>query len=430
MHIFTIISEISENLKQNKIYKDLSVYIGSNILGQMIGIMCSPILTRLFSPESYGIQSVYLSLISLACVISTLSYQNAIVISDDEDEISVIILGFLTLLLFCVLVSILIGISENSILRLLNCEQLTPYSFLIPVSIFFISSYNIMNQYAIKYKLFSLISRTKITQNIWGNLGKIILGFLKTGTAGLLIGNLLSQSVGVFKLFKQFISSSKNLIIQPVKLKSAANKYKSFPLYSTPCNCIYTFGNQIPVLMLSSLYGSSISGYYSLAYSVICLPCNIIGVAMSQVFFAEIAERRKSKSIIGFINSLLKKVAFFSAILFAVLWLILPHAFSLIYGESWYIAGKFAQILTIQTFAYFVILPVSKVFEVFQKQKLDLIINAFRVIILLLVFYFSGKMQLEPIHAITLFSVLGALVYIVSIIIMEIMLQRLKFEYE
>lgn len=418
--------------KENSVIKNLSIYIGSNVIGQMIGILVSPILTRIFSPEAYGIQSIYLAFISMLCVASTLSYHNAVVVSEKHEEMNVIALSFIILFIFTLSICILLICGKNSFLIFLNCEEIIPYSFLIPISVFCISSYNILNQYAIKYKTFSLISKTKIRQNLCGNTVKILLGLLNFGTIGLLIGNVFAQSVGVIGLLKYYVINIKKYkqkyttqgIIQ------AAKRYRKFAYISTPCNYIYTLGSQIPILMLSILFGKNVSGYYGLAYNIVFLPCNLIGLALSQVFFAEIAEKRRESGIISYINTIIKKTFFLALIPFVCVGVISPYLFNFIYGKDWILAGEFARILAIQSFFYFLILPVNKVFEIFQKQQYDLFFNILRIFVLILIFFCAKKVGLNAKQTMFVFSVFGGLLYVFLIFIMEIMLRReVKLEY-
>ncbi len=414
------------NVLKKGIFKNLSLYVGSNIVGQIIALLVSPILTRIFSPESYGVQNVYLAFISMLCVVSTLSYHSAIVVSEKDEERSIVALSFIILIIITFIICIFLVFFRKKFLLLLNCEQIIPYSFLVPISVFSISSYNILSQYAIKYKYFPLISKTKVKQNIYGNIAKILFGLFNFGTVGLLIGNVFAQSVGGIELLKKYIKDKKmtRYKLSKKKVIEVGIRYRKFAYISTPCNYIYTFGSQIPVLMLSILFDNKISGYYGLAYSAVFLPCNLIGLALSQVFYAEIAEKRREKDIILLINMIVRKTILFSIIPFILIGILAPYIFTFIYGKDWHLAGEFARILAIQSFFYFIILPVNKVFEVFQKQLYDLILNILRIAILLLVFYIAKKIKLNPIETILAFSVFGGLVYVVLLIMMEIMLKK------
>ncbi len=418
---------LKKRYQENAIFRNLTVYIGSNVVGQLIGILVSPILTRLFSPESYGVQSVYLSVISMICVVSTLSYQNAIVISEDTEDTNIVLLCFVILSVISVFLTIILMIWGDRILRLFNSEPIIPYKYLIPISVFCISSYNILSQYAIKYKSFPVISRTKIKQTLYGNIAKVALGILNCGTLGLLIGNVFSQSIGVIELLKNFIKKKKEKgnVFSRTKASILATKYRRFAYISTPCNYIYTLGSQIPVIMLSMMYNSEIAGFYGLSYSAVFLPCNLIGMALSQVFYAEIAAKRKEKDIVVFINMILKKTCFYSAIPFLLIAIIAPSLFVIVYGDNWLMAGVFARILAIQAFFYFIILPVNKVFEVFEMQQIDLFLNIIRVIVLLLVFIVSKKAGLNATQTLFVFSIFGGLIYVILLLIMEIMLKRI-----
>lgn len=417
--------KLKEKITGNLFIKNLMIYLGSNVIAQAVGILVSPILTRLFSPDAYGIQSVFMALISSLSIVSTLSYQNAIPISDEKEETNLVSLSFLVLLLSTFAVFSILTLQGGLFLSLFQYQELTPYKYFIPAGLLCIGFYNILLQYSIKYKSFSVISHTKITQSVVGNLGKILFGFLNLDAFGLILGNIIGQSLGVHSLLNEYIRrrKDKNITTGFHGIKKVFLRYRKFAYFSTPCNCIYVFGSQFPVLMLSSLYGSEISGYYSLANTVVNIPCNLIGMALSQVFYSELAERRTDEHILKAIHSLLAKTVLIGLIPFLLLILLAPRLFVFVYGKEWIMAGKFASAMAVQVFFYFIILPVSKVFEIFEKQQYDLVFNCVRLAILFVIFIAAGNMGLTAYQTILVYALSGSMLYIFLLAAMEYMLR-------
>lgn len=55
-------------------------------IGQAIPLLISPILTRIYSPEDFGILALFLSIATLISVISSGRYEQAIMLPDTDEE--------------------------------------------------------------------------------------------------------------------------------------------------------------------------------------------------------------------------------------------------------------------------------------------------------------------------------------------------------
>ena len=61
----------------------------------MITVAAAPILTRLYGPESFGVLATFASILALLNVVSSLRYELAIAVpEDDEDAIALVWLCF------------------------------------------------------------------------------------------------------------------------------------------------------------------------------------------------------------------------------------------------------------------------------------------------------------------------------------------------
>ena len=65
-------------------------------IAQAIPIAISPILTRMYSPESFGVLAIFISVATVISVIANLRYQLAIVQpKKDEDAAAIVILSMI-----------------------------------------------------------------------------------------------------------------------------------------------------------------------------------------------------------------------------------------------------------------------------------------------------------------------------------------------
>ena len=77
-------------------------------ISQAIPIAISPILTRLFTPNDFGIFALYLSIVSIISIVATGRYELAVILPDnDKDAIHIVLLA-LFLIFFTAVVLLLV----------------------------------------------------------------------------------------------------------------------------------------------------------------------------------------------------------------------------------------------------------------------------------------------------------------------------------
>jgi O-antigen/teichoic acid export membrane protein len=74
----------------NPFIKNIATIAMGTTLAQGITIVISPALTRLFSPDDFGVQSVFLSISMILTILFTLQYEMAIVLPKSEEKASVL----------------------------------------------------------------------------------------------------------------------------------------------------------------------------------------------------------------------------------------------------------------------------------------------------------------------------------------------------
>jgi len=72
-------------------------------------LLAAPLLTRLYSPDDFGVLTVYIGILSLLSVIASLRYELAIPLPEDEREVvALTLLSFLIVLMVAGLSGILV----------------------------------------------------------------------------------------------------------------------------------------------------------------------------------------------------------------------------------------------------------------------------------------------------------------------------------
>ena len=73
-------------LPKSRFARSASLLAGGAVAGQAIIVAASPILTRLYSPEDFGVLAVFASLLSILSIVASLRYQLAIPLPKTDEE--------------------------------------------------------------------------------------------------------------------------------------------------------------------------------------------------------------------------------------------------------------------------------------------------------------------------------------------------------
>ena len=103
-----------------------------------------------------------------------------------------------------------------------------------------------------------------------------------------------------------------------------------------------------------------------------------------------------------------------SVVPFIGLYFIAPCSFSFIFGENWVTAGEYTQIMTIMFFLQFVVSPLSIMFLVAEKQKIDLIMQIYLFCSLFISFFVGYKIYNDVKVCLWFFTGAYSLKYIIE----------------
>ncbi len=403
-------SEFSRNV--------LTLMTGTTI-AQAIPIAISPILTRIYTPEDFGVFALFVAIASIFGSIANGRYELAIMLpKKDEDAINIFALGFIITVSISLILLILVILFHDYFVTLLNNESIGIWLYFVPIAVFFIGLYNILNYFNNRKKYYKDIANATIIKSIITAVIQLSVGFLKGGASGLISGQLISQMFANMRLFKNIIKD-KFLIskISKVKIIALAKRYKNFPKFSMWGILANTLSRHLINILVASFYSVTTLGFYSLVQRILGMPSALIGGSIGQVFFQQATkEKQETGKAIKTFNSTVKKLIIIGIPSFGILFFIVEDVFALIFGEEWRIAGMYAQIIVPLFFIRFISSTVSIINVVFEQQKIGLYIHILLFIGSLGSFYISNILVLSFNDFLYIFTLILSLEYIIFLI--------------
>lgn len=388
------------------------------LVAQSIPVLVSPVLTRLYTPEDFGIFAFYVGIIQILSVLITAKYELAIVLPKRRNHayqltiLTITITFFLSVILF-----LIFWILEKEIIHILNNPKLTEYIFLIPANVFLIGLGSSLYYWFNREENYSRMGNSRIIQSGGASVIQVFLGIMsQLEYLGLVLGRILGRFLSVIFMLQRFIKERDDNYRLPVlKFKSLLRVFKSFPKYALPSSMLSEALSYFLLIYLNLFFTQSIAGFYLLVQQVLGVSITIVSGSIGDVFrqvasksYASGGECRKE-----FVGTL-KKLLSISVIPFTVLFFIAPDFFSFLFGIEWRQAGVYAQILAPKFFLQFIAIPLDNVFIIAKELKMQLYFQIFSFVMMLIAMlagYFS-----QDIHVTILFySIAFSITYIIQI---------------
>lgn len=404
-------------LSQSGFAKNVFVLMTGTGFAQAIAIAISPILTRIYTPEDFGVFALYMMIVSLLTVISTGRYEMAIMLPRRQKDVEKIVSLIVSLSLLLFLLTILIiFIFENEIASLLGSGEVSNWLYFVPISVFLNAIYLTMNYLLIRDKGFSVLAGNKVVFSFFNSFTQLGLGYLKFGGIGMLLSNVSSYLIATPLLFRRKYIREIFFNLRLKNMKRVAFKYKDFPVYDVPSSFVNLLTNQLPILAFSKYFAFAVAGYYSFTFRILSTPLNLLSNTVLDVFKQRATEDYHNfgncKSI--FLKTF-RNLSLLGALPFLILFIWGPELFGFVFGEKWAIAGKYAQILTPMFMLKFITNPLSYVFYIFEKQQYNLL-GQLVMLVLIFVAILIGVTTKDETLLLYFFSISYSIIYLAYLV--------------
>lgn len=410
-------SKKEEILSGKKIFNSIVTIFTGNALSKAIAIILTPIIARIYSPNEVGMFALYLAIVTILYPVMGMKFSQAIPLPKKKEVALLLsIASLLASVINIIVIIVIYKIIGIELLRLINAEWLQKYLVLLCLSIILLSWVDVLNMISLRNKKYKSIAYTSVAQALSGGGAKVGLGVSGSGVAGLFIGHLVENIIGLTylcNLHKRQIRRA-CMLFTFEKTYKVAKEYISFPLWRVPSHILMAMSVQAPIYVVMALFGPEELGQYALVAAVIAAPVTVIAQSIGKVLYAEVAY------IINNSDKSIAKICFKTQVyllICAVPPAIIIHKygleiFTIILGEKWVPAGNYAETIVWMILFQFTSSPLVQLLNMFKKQVSFFIINAVRLMLLLGLYMYVKEANLVVHEFITWYTVIMSAFYV------------------
>ena len=335
----------------------------------------SPILTRLYTPEEFGLMGLYIAITSIIVVIATARYELAIIQPRSTIDVDNLAILSITVAFFISLISLVfVSVFNKEICQLVGNDDISPWLYFVPLTVFFMGVSKSLNYWYNRNKRYFDLSKAKVYQSGANVSANLLLASMNAKAFGLIFGYIFSQLFHAYILIKLLISE-KLLFKKGVSVARCivlAKRYSKFPRYSMPGAILDSVSLQMPILFLSRFFDADAVGFFSFTFRIISGPMGLISGALAQVLLQKIATEDHS-NVYGLILLALRKLTLAAIPFVLVVYFLGEHIFAFVFGEQWIVAGQYATILIFSIAIRFIVSPLSMVLALDKNIKLGMV---------------------------------------------------------
>ncbi len=379
--------------KRNTYVKNIVTLMSGTLAAQAIMLAFFPVLTRLYTPDEFGVYSIFIAITGILGMVSSLKYDQAIMLpKSDKDALTLACLSASLTIVTVAIVTIIVVLGDDYLLSKFDGRKYVVW--LIPVGVLLTGLLQILNAYSSRHQKYRAVATVRVINAL--SITSVQAGsryFYKLD--GLIVGRLLGDVISAFLLIKLHIKH-KTLQLKVLTLRrfrTNAKRHETFPKYQSLTVLLNSVSQNMPVLFFGVLYSAEIAGFYGLAVRVLQAPISLIGSSTREVFYQKASKMFAAgedifelyfKTTIGLVKIFV--IPFFVVLIFG------ESLFYFIFGDEWRVAGKISQLLILWFFMGFIISPSIATFSILRLQdvqmKIEIVSLFFRVVSIFVGYYY------------------------------------------
>jgi len=381
-------------LLRSELLRSASILISGTVIAQLISILLQPFLRRFFSPESFGIYSVYLSLIGIIIVISSLRYDDAIVLpKTDKESANVLSLALIFSFIFDLLLFVFVMITGGKIITFLNLPSNFPVRvlYIIPLGAFLYNSYQCINYWLIRKRKFYSVSLNKLLRRGSEGISQVTFALIKKSN-GLIYSDIIGQTVNVITVIIQTINNGLTFrVVSLTKLKYVFKKYKDFPKFNLIPAFMSTCSYMLPPIFINKFFSSESAGFFDLTKLLLSVPLALVATSFSSVLLQRVSEKFNNRqSFLNELRPVILVVGLISLIEILAIVFFGENLFRFIFGNTWIFSGKISKIMVWSFTFNFIVSTFTTIFVSMRKIKTYSMYQLFYFIAILALLFFKN----------------------------------------
>ncbi len=325
-------------------WRQVLTLLGGAGLAQAIALAASPLLTRLYAPEHFGVFALFASLVTLIATVATGRYELAVILpAGDGEAWQVVKLALLIALPVTALTLLAVALGGNALAEHAGDARLAVWAWLLPVAVLLTALINTLTVWANRRQAYGALAVNRVAQSGATAAASVGLGAAGWASPGLMLGSVIGQAGAAWLLVSRRPRGQGEASV--ATLGELAQRYRDFPRINLPHALLDAAQASVVLAMLGAAYGGAVLGWYAFALRIARTPLAMIGSSVGQVFQQRAARLAESGGDLAELSRRTTQRLLLIAAPFGVAVMWAPELFAWVFGDNWRDAGLYARVL-------------------------------------------------------------------------------------
>lgn len=392
-------SKITEDRRFSSHWRDIAWLLSGTGLAQLVGVAGIPVLTRLYTPEDFAVQSLFLQVVTYATALVTWRYEYFVQLPRSDDDVRALNRLVLILGCFTVLVSTpLFWMFGDVVAVQLGNSDVAPWLILAPMTaVLFSWSVAIQNNAQRRGDF-----KTSGLSELVGKLAYVSTGIVGAlahlGAAGLVITSGASAiGKAAFGICAQPVRKSGTLHVEVDAVRRVKRHYGQLATSTVLAHVLSTSAIALPQVAMARLYGADILGQFALVMATVFLPSGLIGVAVGNVYYQRAAKTwAEGAPFVTLWREMALKLLMIGVPVYALVALFSGVAYPFVFGDQWDVAGGFATCMAAAAFVSFVSTPMDRTCLIVGAGSYLVLWSVCRLVSIVIVVWVAAALDVSP----------------------------------
>ena len=404
-------------LSKDRFFRRLAMLSGGVAAGQLFLALSTPLLTRLYTPEDFGVFAVIIAILAMFNGISNMRLETSIPVCRPE----MLAVGLATTLFLAVctvaLLTLGITVAEFFLLPPTVGAELRKTLWVVPIAAFLGALALPFVYLRIRRGDFRTYGMVRMVRMISQGTGQVVFGFAGLTQLGLPLGYALGPGVSLLLLLRASNPEIRQLVqVRLRQIWAYIREHWRHPVYMMPSAILYEAVQFLPAVLLATLYSPEVAGFFTLSQRVLGLPIRFLSQSAGQVLLGEASESSRSE-ISQRVRTVTRQFAFLGTAITLPMVIIGASGWEFLFGERWGKAWIFVVSLSPMYLLRFVVDTICNVFVFTNTQHYRFIFSSALLLSSILSFIYGMYFSLDPIAVVVTYSIACSAIYALQIFI-------------
>ncbi|MBW3068836.1 oligosaccharide flippase family protein [Actinomyces sp. 594] len=344
--------------------------VSGTATAQAITFVLQIFIARVYSDTDKGLFGIYGSITGFVITFAALRFDLTVVLPKDDRAAKVLERLSRRCIVVSSLLTSLVCMVGATVLRdhYHHSEQLMWWLMISGVTVFLVAQITNVQYWLTRKGRFGDIARNRVFQYTAVASCQLVAGLIMHGgLSAIIIGTITGQLLTLVFLERRVPELHEPRDPEAPTMREMMRRYWKMPLLNGPNVFVDSIRNNGINLFIGAASVAAL-GQFQLAWSTMQVPVSLISGSVSQVFLKKLSDAEPG-TMAPLVRAVLWR-AFLAAIVpFALLYLLAPWLFPLVFGPTWDDAGYYARALTPWLFMNVLTSPISNIFVVTEQQS-------------------------------------------------------------